>query len=350
MSGESARDTKDARSAAARRASAGASRVARAWQVLPHERRLAAGAAVGLFFTLFLPWYQETIIVPGRGANLQAASATLTGWGAFSFVEAAVLLVAAGVLTLLFQRAEGRAFHLPGGDGTVITAAGVWTCLLVIWRIFDKQGTTNNGQLATTSGIEWGIFIALTVAVLLTYAGTRIRAAHQPEPPLPGEKPAPTPSGPPPRPRSPSTPTATPKPRSEPAAPAKPLSEPAAPAKSSSGAPAPALPPAEASSEPPGNSESPAEPAPRRRRPASLSAPAGASPPPYPRAAARSASEEGSEHPTLPQPDRHDKPTLPQRAPGSLWRAPSPPDERDTEPKAPPDEHLTIPLEPRDDS
>jgi hypothetical protein len=164
-----------------------AGRLRRAWRVLPPERRLAAYAAVGLFFTLFLPWYQETVIASGRATRLQSLSASLTGWGAFSFVEAAVLLVAVGVIVLLVQRAEGRAFHLPGGDGWVITGAGAWTCLLIIWRIFDKQGTGSHGQYATTSGIEWGIFVALAVAALLTYAGSRIRAAHQPEPPLPGE-------------------------------------------------------------------------------------------------------------------------------------------------------------------
>ena len=54
--------------------------------------------------------------------------------------------------------------------------AGFWTCVLVIWRIFDKQGTSSHGTLATTSGIEWGIFVALAVAAFLAYAGSRIRA------------------------------------------------------------------------------------------------------------------------------------------------------------------------------
>jgi hypothetical protein len=171
---------------AARSVGSGAARVVRAWRVLPHERRLAAAAALGLFVSLFLPWYQETVIAPGK-TKLQSASASVTGWGAFSFVEAAVLLVAVGVLTLLVQRSEGRAFHLPGGDGWVIMLAGFWTCVLVIWRIFDKQGTSSHQQYATTSGIEWGIFVALAVAVFLTYTGSRIRAAHTPEPPLPGD-------------------------------------------------------------------------------------------------------------------------------------------------------------------
>jgi hypothetical protein len=164
-------------------------RAIRAIIALNHERRLSAFAAIGLFVTLFLPWYQETVIVSGSANKLAQQSATLTGWGAFSFVEAAVLVVAFGVLTLLFQRAEGHAFHVPGGDGGVIAAAGLWTCVLVIWRIFDKQGTTNHGQLATSSGIEWGIFIALAVAGFMAWTGFRIRAAHEPEPPLPGEPP-----------------------------------------------------------------------------------------------------------------------------------------------------------------
>ena len=85
------------------------------------------------------------------------------------------------------SRAEGQAFHVPGGDGGVITAAGFWTCVLIVWRIFDKEGTSRHGQIAYTSGIEWGIFVALGVAAVLTYAGSQIRLAHEPEPPLPGE-------------------------------------------------------------------------------------------------------------------------------------------------------------------
>jgi hypothetical protein len=176
---------------AARRVGSGTSRLVRAWKALPNESRLAAYASGALFFTLFLPWYQVTLIAPAKAEKLQSASASITGWGAFSFVEAAVLLVAAGVLTLLFQRAEGRAFHLPGGDGGVILAAGLWTCILIVWRIFDKQGATTSGPSATTSGIEWGIFVALGAAAFLAYAGSRIRAAHRPEPPLPGEDAAP---------------------------------------------------------------------------------------------------------------------------------------------------------------
>jgi hypothetical protein len=171
----------------ARHLGSGAARLVRVWRALPHEQRLAAYAALGLFLTMFLPWYQRNFFTVIGGKLLPAADSQ-TAWAAFSWVEAAVLLVAGGVLTLLFNRAEGRAFHMPGGDGGVIAAAGLWTGLLIIWRIFDKQGGSSRGQYATTYGIEWGIFVALAVAAFLVYAGNRIRAAHIPEPPLPGEE------------------------------------------------------------------------------------------------------------------------------------------------------------------
>jgi hypothetical protein len=191
---------------AAQKVGTGVGRAFRAFRALERERRQAALAAIGLFVTLFLPWYQETVIVP----HAKPVTGSLTGWGAFSFVEAAVLLVAAGILTLLFQRAEGKAFHLPGGDGGVITFAGFWTCVLVVWRIFDKQGASVNGPGATASGIEWGIFVALGVAAFLTYSGNRIRLAHAPEPPLPGQQREPPPHPSPPATRAQPVPAAAP--------------------------------------------------------------------------------------------------------------------------------------------
>lgn len=184
---------------AAHRAGVGAARVAGAWRKLPPERRLAAIAATLLFLSLFLPWYQRQFFVIVSGKPVPASDSQ-TGWAAFSFVEAAVLLVSAGVLVLLYQRAEGRAFHVPGGDGGVIMAAGLWTCVLIIWRMFDKQGASSHGADITSYGIEWGIFAALAIAGFLAYSGSRIRMAHVPEPPLPGER---RPEAPPARERRP---------------------------------------------------------------------------------------------------------------------------------------------------
>jgi hypothetical protein len=146
---------------------------------------------------MFLPWYGKSVTEAIRG-SLHAAGYTLSAFGSFSFVEAAVLLVATSVLVLLFARGERRAFHLPGGDGGVIFAAGVWTGLLIFYRMLDKPRTTGTAQLTTTIGLQWGIFVAMAGAIALAYAGTRMRAARRPEP-----APIEDPTLRPPRPRRP---------------------------------------------------------------------------------------------------------------------------------------------------
>jgi hypothetical protein len=160
-------------------------RLGRAWRALTSDGKLAAISALLLFVTMFLPWYQQNAVVTGgRGAPL--VSRNLSAFGVFSFVEAAVLLVAVAVLFLLFSRAEGRRFHLPGGDGTIVMVAGGWVALLLVWRLFDKPGITTQG-VAANVGVQWGIFFALGAAGLLTYSGVRMRQAHRPEPEGPVE-------------------------------------------------------------------------------------------------------------------------------------------------------------------
>ena len=100
----------------------------------------------------------------------------------YSFVEASIFLVALGVLALLFARGERKAFHLPGGDGTVILAAGLWVMFLVFYRQLDKPGGRDEGPIQTSVGVQWGIFVAFLLGALLAYAGFRIRAAHIAEP------------------------------------------------------------------------------------------------------------------------------------------------------------------------
>jgi hypothetical protein len=157
-------------------------RLTSAWRALTPDQRLAGGASAALFVTMFLPWYQQNAVVNApRTAPLQ--SRNLNAFQVFSFVEAAVLLVALAVLYLLFARGERRSFQLPGGDGAVVFAAGIWTALLLVLRLFDKPGITTHG-IAANVGIQWGIFFALAAAGLIAYAGSRMRKTRRPDPPL----------------------------------------------------------------------------------------------------------------------------------------------------------------------
>lgn len=96
--------------------------------------------------------------VAGVGAGLLIVST----FGPFTWVEAAEILVALGVLALLRRRAGGERFHLPFGDGTVIAGAGAWAGLLILIRLFDRSLGQN--------------LLALACAALIAGAGLRERA------------------------------------------------------------------------------------------------------------------------------------------------------------------------------
>jgi hypothetical protein len=97
-----------------------------------------------------------------RAAAVAALLLIVSTFGPFSFVEAAEILLALGVLALLFARAEGKRFHLPFGDGTAVAAAGIWAGLLIVVRLFDRSLGQN--------------LLALACAAILFLAGARERA------------------------------------------------------------------------------------------------------------------------------------------------------------------------------
>jgi hypothetical protein len=133
-----------------------------------------------------------------KAAAIGAVLLAISTFGPFSFVEAAEILVALGVLALLRARALGRRFHLPFGDGTVIAAAGIWAAALIVVRLFDRPLGQN--------------LLALGCAAILVAAGARERAKRPPDdippdrrtPPVVHPDPPTTrtePMAPPPRPR-----------------------------------------------------------------------------------------------------------------------------------------------------
>jgi hypothetical protein len=172
-------------------------RLGRAWKALSRERRLAAIAAAVLWTALFLPWYQASVVIRNpRTRNAIPVSESLNGWAAFGIVQALILIVSVGILVLLFLRAEGRG-ELPGGDGWTITGAGALSVLLIIVGLFNAPSPAVHSGYVVSTGLQWGIFLALLAAGGLTWAGGRIRNSLQDDPFLAGNRrgaaPAPAP-------------------------------------------------------------------------------------------------------------------------------------------------------------
>ena len=108
-----------------------------------------------------------------RVAGIGALLLVVSTFGPFSFVEAAIVLIGLSVLLLLRKRAQGREFHIPFGDGTMIAVSGVWCGVLILIRLFDRP-------------IGQGL-LALACAAILVLAGLRERA-KRPMDDLPAEK------------------------------------------------------------------------------------------------------------------------------------------------------------------
>ena len=141
----------------------------------------SAGAPAQGSATLSQTW--RRLSLEQRVAAVGALLLIVSTFGPFSFVEAAIVLSAGGVLALLKKRADGRPFHLPFGDGAVIFAAGLWSALLIVVRLFDRP----LGQSV----------LALGCAAILAGAGARERA-KRPADDLPTSReprPAPQPHG-----------------------------------------------------------------------------------------------------------------------------------------------------------
>ena len=111
------------------------SRLNAIWAAMTHRQRYAVFAAAGLIVTMLLPWYSLQS-VDRRTGTIQSTS--INAFGDVSFVEAAIFLVAVGVIAMLFARADGRRFQMPGGDGLIVTLAGAWAALLIFYRVFSR--------------------------------------------------------------------------------------------------------------------------------------------------------------------------------------------------------------------
>jgi hypothetical protein len=140
---------------------------------LDPEQQLAGLAALALAGSIFLPWWRDPFL-----------GVTYVGVRRLTFIELAIFLLAAAVVVLLFRRAEGKVFHLPLSDGTLIAASGFWGTFLVLFRMLDPPSRTV-ADLSRDYDLRWGGLVALLAAVLLAVAGVRERRKRHPGEPEP---------------------------------------------------------------------------------------------------------------------------------------------------------------------
>jgi hypothetical protein len=130
--------------------------------VTAHERLAGAGAAV-ILASLFLPWYGVTL----------AGGLVKTAAGTFGLSEVALLLTVAAAAYLITVCSRGYDLPRPLNEGALLVAAGVWSGVLIAYRMLDRPAFELPG--VGPVGLRYGIFVALGGAALIVIGGLRKR-------------------------------------------------------------------------------------------------------------------------------------------------------------------------------
>jgi hypothetical protein len=140
---------------------------------------VAGVAGAVLLLSTFLEWYT----VRGRAEGL-------TAWGAFSFVDVLVALVALLGIALAASQVIGRGPALPVALGVITTTLGLAATLLVLYRILNQPGPNDVIGVAAGAWIGLAASLGVFLGAWLSLSDERSRPVD-PLPPVPERRPTP---------------------------------------------------------------------------------------------------------------------------------------------------------------
>ena len=126
-----------------------------------NDRLALAGIGI-VAVSLLLPWHG---VMTGDYVKTPASS--------LGFIEVAIVLTLAAGAYLLARAARDQPLPAPLHIGTMLAVTGVWTAVLIAYRIFDRPDFTEfPGERVA---LRYGIFIAFAGAALIVVGGLRRR-------------------------------------------------------------------------------------------------------------------------------------------------------------------------------
>jgi hypothetical protein len=186
--------------------------------------KIAGGSAILLFiFMFFFDWFGVKV------SGVNGFSGAISGeggsaWDALEFIRFVLLLTVIVTLVLVGLRLSDSAYEPAVPLSTVVTALGVISVLLILFRIVDPPTFAEVGGISFDATLKIGIFLGLIAAGGVAYGGystmkeegitfgdaaDRLSGGGSPprqHPPASTPPPPPSPGPPPPPPSSPPPP------------------------------------------------------------------------------------------------------------------------------------------------
>jgi hypothetical protein len=148
----------------------GGNRWTELFRSLEPPARLAAIGALLVPGSMLFPWYG---IQFGPGLSQ-------TGFDSFGLGELALVLTAGAALILIARSGAGYRPPRPLSEGALLTLAGAWAVLLILYLIIDRPNEISGH---THIHLRYGIFVAMGGAVAMIVGGLRLRRDRIAAPP-----------------------------------------------------------------------------------------------------------------------------------------------------------------------
>jgi hypothetical protein len=121
--------------------------------------KIAGAAAIVLFISMFFSWFGFDN--PGAALGI-GGSITFNAWESFDFIDLILFVTVLVTVGSLVAKASDALINFPFNP--VVTVLGGLCALLILYRIIDPPGGADR---------EWGVFLGLILAALITYGGYR---------------------------------------------------------------------------------------------------------------------------------------------------------------------------------
>jgi hypothetical protein len=132
--------------------------------------KIAGGSAVLLFIFMFFNWFGvEVSGVGGFSGSVPGAGGS--AWDALDFIPIVLMIAIIAALVMVGLRLADSPYEPAVPMSTIVTALGVISVLLILFRIIDPPSFGSFGGVSVDATLSIGIFLGLIAAGGIAYGG-----------------------------------------------------------------------------------------------------------------------------------------------------------------------------------